>query len=587
MNIHSRPPSEALPDAGIRLRNYGYGDQKTTCPQCSHTRRKKTDPCLSVTIEPDGKAVWNCHHCGWNGGTGGSRKRDFRPVKKNYRSPERPKVEPRPDRLLTWFEKRGISAETVERFGIYKAEHWFPQTQSKLDSIAFPYEWDGKLRNVKYRSKEKHFAQEKSAMPVLFNADSIKPDADLIFVEGECDVMAMFEAGFERVVSLPNGAPTENDEGDKRYEPLNTHADALEAVSQILIATDTDEAGQRLADELARRLGRERCSRVTFPDGETNPAKDANECLQHHGKEILHECIQQAQPWPIDGLFGPEVYRSEVSDLYHGRGPKSLSTGFQEMDHAFKVKQGQFVVVTGIPNHGKSRWMDQVAVQMASNHGIKWAVYSPETGNAEHITDLAEIWAGQPFVEGATRRMEEATLDAAFEWMADRIFFIDAEDHTPTIDWILARAKAAVLRHGVRGLIIDPYNEVEASRPPSQTETEFVSQMITKCKRFAKVHDVMVFMVAHPTKLRAKNAGESDPIPGLYDIAGSASWRSKADAGLVVYRDYDANKTTVYAPKIRRQSDCGSLGSVDFSFIGSTRRFEELSGSYKPQANQN
>jgi putative DNA primase/helicase len=38
----------------------------TTCPECSHSRRKKKEPCLSVKI--DGRGVlWNCHHCGWQG----------------------------------------------------------------------------------------------------------------------------------------------------------------------------------------------------------------------------------------------------------------------------------------------------------------------------------------------------------------------------------------------------------------------------------------------------------------------------------------------------------------------------------------
>jgi twinkle protein len=586
MNVHFKPVLQALSEEGIQLRNDAPGDHKVVCPRCSHTRRKKTDPCLSVTIQPDNRAVWKCHHCEFQGGTGGQRNKEWRPVQKNYRKPEKPKETPRPDKMLQWFDARAISAATVERFGVYRKTHWFPQTRSELTAIAFPYVWDGELRNTKYRSAEKHFAQEKNAMPTLFNADSIKPGEDLIWVEGECDVMAFAEAGYDRIVSLPNGAPTENDEGEKRYEPLNTHAEALEAVSEIYIATDTDAAGQRLADELARRLGRERCSRVSFPDSESNPAKDANECLQHHGKEVLIECLNNAEPWPIDGLFRVDAFASEVMDLYHGRGPQPLSTGFPDMDQAFKVIPGQFVIVTGIPNHGKSRWLDQVAIQMSQREEIRWGVFSPETGNAQHISDLIEIRAGQPFSNGPTPRMDEDTLERECEWVSSKFFFIDAEDHTPTIDWVLQRAKAAVLRHGITGLIVDPYNEIEASRPPNQTETEFVSQLISKCKRFAQAHDVMFFMVAHPKMPRNRSAGEPDPVPSLYDISGSAHWRNKSDAGLVVYRDYDRGVTRVIAQKIRRQPICGHLGSSDFSFIGTTRRFEEQTGSYKPLSNQ-
>ena len=61
----------ALGEQGIRLRSASAGTHKTTCPNCSHQRRKQTEPCLSVTVDPEGRAVWNCHHCGLAGAVGG------------------------------------------------------------------------------------------------------------------------------------------------------------------------------------------------------------------------------------------------------------------------------------------------------------------------------------------------------------------------------------------------------------------------------------------------------------------------------------------------------------------------------------
>ena len=40
--------------------------------------------------------------------------------------------------------------------------------------------------------------------------------------------------------------------------------------------------------------------------------------------------------------------------------------------------------------------------------------------------------------------------------------------------------------HGVRGLVIDPYNELDHQRPSNQTETEYVSKMLSEVKRFAQ-----------------------------------------------------------------------------------------------------
>ena len=74
--------------------------------------------------------------------------------------------------------------------------------------------------------------------------------------------------------------------------------------------------------------------------------------------------------------------------------------------------------------------------------------------------------------------------------------------------------------------LLDPYNEIEASRPPQMSETEFVSQLISKCKRFGRTHDCVVWMVVHPTKLNSQ--GETkEPMTGMYDMAGSAYWRNK------------------------------------------------------------
>ena len=81
-----------------------------------------------------------------------------------------------------------------------------------------------------------------------------------------------------------------------------------------MLATDNDEPGQALAEELARRLGRERCLLLRWPQGQTSTLqadgsrangylKDANEVLLNGGAEALLECVANAEPYPIRGLF--------------------------------------------------------------------------------------------------------------------------------------------------------------------------------------------------------------------------------------------------------------------------------------------
>ena len=90
-------------------------------------------------------------------------------------------------------------------------------------------------------------------------------------------------------------------------------------------------------------------------------------------------------------------------------------------------------------------------------------------------------------------------------------------------------------RYGIRGLLIDPYNELDHQRPSHMSETEYVSQMLTKIKRFAQHHDVHVWFVAHPRQMRD---WKGQP-PTMYDISGSAHFINKADNGVVIHRNRD------------------------------------------------
>lgn len=62
---------QILPHVGLSLPSYAPGSYRHTCPQCSHTRKKRTDECVEIEIRPDGSVVYNCHHatCGWHGPT--------------------------------------------------------------------------------------------------------------------------------------------------------------------------------------------------------------------------------------------------------------------------------------------------------------------------------------------------------------------------------------------------------------------------------------------------------------------------------------------------------------------------------------
>jgi twinkle protein len=263
--------------------------------------------------------------------------------------------------------------------------------------------------------------------------------------------------------------------------------------------------------------------------------------------------------------------------LYRDGPARALSTGWSTLDQFYKIREGELTVVTGVPGAGKSEFIDAMMVNLARQYGWRFAVCSFENPAAEHIAKLAEKWAKAPFWDGPTPRMAEVDLRITVAELQERVFLIRADDESPTIDWILETAKSAVMRHGIRGLVIDPYNEIEHRRPREMSETEYVSQSLGKVKRFAQSHGVAVWFIAHPLKMHRDSNGKV-PIPTLYDISGSANWSNKADVGITVSRPSFAHGNTdveIHIRKVRHKA-VGRVGQVTLQYDRAIGTYSDL-----------
>jgi len=535
---------------GIELPPAAAGPEVlTTCPRCRDDRKKSTAKCLSVNIE---KRCWCCHHCGWAGWLRDAK--DWRPPgagrTKTYRRPDPRPQGPLPEHVLAWFHERSITDEVLVRNRVGHGRVFMPDFQAEVEAIIFPYFRAGELVNRKYRAlAQKAFCMDAGCEPVLYGLDDIDP-AQLIWVEGELDKLALEVAGYRSVVSVPNGAPAI---GTKNFDApyLAADHDRLEGVKRHVLALDMDAPGLGLETELARRLGPERCTRVRWPEG----CKDANDLLVKHGVDEVQWYIEHATPYPIEGAVGIDDYREEILRLYEQGWPRGVSTGWKMLDANYRVFPGQLTVVTGIPGSGKSNWIDCLAVNLARLHGWRFALFSPENLPLEqHMAEMAAKYLKRPFYDGPTPRMTPGDRDDALEWVAEHFTWILPQNED---DWrienILEISARLCFREGIRGVVIDPWNELESLKPAAVTETEYVSSVLKRVRIFARQRSVHVWMVVHPQKLyRGKNG--KYPIPTLYDCAGSANFRNKADNGLVVWReleDEDRDEVQIHVQKIR------------------------------------
>ena len=563
---------DKLKEIGINIddRDYQQEDpQRMFCPKC-HSERKHHPTERELAVYWD-SCTAHCHHCGKNFFFGKTVKlndetsaKQKKQSTKEYKKPCRLTNEETPkDEVLNWFANRGIPAEVVAKEPITQGSKTFPQTKNIEKCILFSYYEDGELVNRKYRAvKQKHFMLESGAKLIPWRIDHIRDTAECIITEGEMDALSFLVAGYNNVISVPNGAQKNLTYLDDFIE---TH---FENKTRIYIASDTDAKGLELRNELVRRFGEEKCRIVTYGEG----CKDANELLIQSGAEALRLAIAEAQEVPLEGVFTADDVRDELKGVFEHGLQKGAVFGMGDLDNLLSVEVGRLMIVTGIPGHGKSEMLDQMALHLSLDYDWRCAYFSPENFPVTlHYPKLIEKLIGKKFKKGL---MSEMDFNAALDYLSQNFFDILPEEGY-RVDTILERAEALVRRKGIRVFILDPYNCLEHQIPHGQSETQYISEFLEKLRSFAHRRQVLVILAAHPIKMKKDPASGKYPVPGLYDISGSAAFYNKADFGIAIERDRERDITRVHVHKVKFRH-LGNQGVASFRFSDVTSRFNHL-----------
>jgi twinkle protein len=415
-----------------------------------------------------------------------------------------------------------------------------PQTGKTENVIKFNYFMGGELTNVKYRDGRKNFKLYKGAEKVFYNIDSIVGYEYCVIVEGEMDVLALHEAGITNAISVPNGATLNSNNLDY----LDSCIDYFEDKEKIILAVDSDEAGQALQTELIRRLGSEVCFLTTFED-----CKDANEYLQKYGKEKLTARITGAKPVPLENVTTFRDIEDEITDFVRNGFKKGFQVGLPNFDDIFSTYTGQFITVTGIPSSGKSDFVDQMVVGYNANYGWKTAFASPENVPTYlHAHKLMrKTWQGMPTRDDIGGDKWNQIADHC----NSNYFHIDMERYT--LESVLKKAAELVKRKGIKCLVIDPFNKVRDVDCKTEDVNRYTMEYLSKIEIFAKKFDVLVFIVAHPTKMYKDKDGKIEE-PTMYNIKGGGEWYDASYHGLLVHRDYEAKTVKCKVLKVKFQN---------------------------------
>ena len=530
------------------------GQIKTKCPACIDRRTNKSDRSLSVNVA---KGVAKCHYCEAIG---------IRPDEQeiNYTLPsqEWQNKTTFSDNFVKFAENRRISQQTLLDLKVTQEKYFIPQVNKEAGCFVFNYFEGDKIVNKKYRDSKKNFTQSKDGKPIFYNINSIIGQDSAYIVEGEFDVLALHEIGVKNVISVPNGA-NDNDNYWKTSEKY------LADINKFYICTDNDEKGEILADKIAHRLGRYRCERVKFKN------KDANGDLIDGGKIELENSLSSSTRYPASGTFTAEDIQDDILSLHKHGVPKTVYPkcySFGNLKDAFTTMRGHLTVVTGIPSHGKSNFVEWYVLNLIKDYNMKASFYSPEHHPMalHQSTFIEKVFAKNFFFNNTGRKkVNEEEIKKYIKWSKERIYVTYPDDDRPTWKWLLQTFKEQVYSYGVDVFVIDAFNKVEMTGNTS--ELSQIRTVLTQLTNFAQQNDVMIFLIAHPTKMQKDELGYYKQ-PDLYNVSGSSDFKNITHNGLLVYRyfkdfgDYSKDDVVIKSLKQKMKFQGETLAEEVFRY---------------------
>ena len=532
-----------------------HGENQMPCPECSHTRRKKNSKCFSYNAE---KEIGYCVHCE----TAFIKHQPHEA--KQYIKPtiQFQNFTKLSEKLVKYFESRGISQKTILQMQIGEKMEWMPQIEKESNCILFPYFKNGELINVKYRDGRKNFKLSSGAELIWYNYDCIQKcidaDGELTICEGEFDCLSGIQAGIEFIVSVPNGATT------GRMEYFDSSFDLLNKVKTFIIATDNDLKGVELKNDLVRRLGVEKCKIANLKQ-----FKDLNEVLVSEGCETVKNIIQSAKLIKENDVFEVSDFESELDAYFENGLPQGKTIDIPELDEKIRWMTGHYATVTGSPTSGKSEFIDFICAKLNIIHGWKVGYYSPESAPLPvHFSKVFSKFAGFKFNKKACK--SEADRYTVQDYIKDNYYWVAPVDDI-CLDDILRKFEYLVKAKGVKVFVIDPFNRIETDQDYNHDKLLYIKKTLKKIISFVKRNDALLFLIAHPTKLQKLKDGKY-PMATMYDISGSADFFNMTSYGISVRREQDdqtmefLSHGQVSISKAKLNETMGSTGIWDFRY---------------------
>ena len=400
--------------------------------------------------------------------------------------------------LLDFLSFRGIDIENLPSDAIAECKGYF----------AFVYKLNNKVKMIKFaKAEEKNFWQRQGGIPVLFNIDNTDKSKSLLITEGEWDALCLLGLGIKNVCSVPLGV--------SNLEWIENCWEELEKYPEIVLAMDTDKAGQESIQKIVKRLGIKKVKMV-----KSGNEKDFNDLLMAEGKETVLKHLKNIMEIKVEGL----IYGEDI--ICDTKQVERFRSGLRGLDKELGgIRMGEFTLISGYTGAGKSTLLNQIKLESIENN-YKIAVYSKEYTQPEYLMKLALQCADKENIEKYYDEFKEKNMyypKSEFvkefkKWLGKRFIMLDKEQNF-TEKELIESMKIAYQRDGAKVFFIDNLMKIKLSFNNSKWDTQ--ADLADALVNFAQFYNVHIFLVAHPNKPDGSKLTSYD-ISGASELANLA-----------------------------------------------------------------
>lgn len=259
-----------------------------------------------------------------------------------------------------------------------------------------------------------------------------------------------------------------------------------------------------------------------------------------------------------------------------------FETSLPNFNDNFRFLGSGIITITGIPGHGKTEFVDQCIVDLARLHNHSTIVCGFEQSPEEHIIKLMRKMIGTDITNPSYMMCKDnmSTFKKNFSFITDKIRHVDTTHLGGNITKILEVSATKILEmrkqgHEVKYMVIDPFNMLSIKcKMGGHEKIEEILRVIT---HFSHQMNILVFLVAHPFKMKKDEKTGMYEIPDFYSVKGSSAFFEMSYHGLVVYRTgyQDGSTVKVIVLKVK-QNNLGKTGETALF------RYHKPSGRYIP-----